>query len=76
MRVQAQYVLKLGAYLRKHGIRPSWLAEQIGVHRVTLHGWLVGDARVPEHRKAQILEVLRDCQARTINDDLFERTED
>lgn len=75
MRVQAQYVLKLGAYLKATGTRPSWLAEQIGVHRVTLHGWLVGDAAVPEHQRVKILEVLRRCQELPVNGDLFE-TED
>lgn len=74
MRVQAQYVLRLGAYLRDAGVRPAWLAEQIGVHRVTLHGWLVGDAAVPEHQRVKILEVLRERQALPVDRDLFETT--
>ena len=75
MRVQAQYVLKLGTYLRDSGIRPTWLAEQLGVHRVTLHGWLVGDAGVPEHQRVRILEVLRARQELPVDRDLFETEE-
>lgn len=60
--------------MRENGIRPAWLAEQLGLHRVTVHYWLTGKQPVPEKHKARILKVLRERQALPVDRDLFETT--
>ncbi len=46
-----------GAYLNGHGIRPSWVADQLGVHRMKVTRWAQGKTH-PTLDEAEAIAVL------------------